>query len=52
MFGIDWDHDGKVETVEDLLTADLLGLLKDDTEDEDFMEDEDFGDDDEAEDDF
>ena len=33
-FGIDWNQDGHVDIVEDLITADMLGLL-DDEENED-----------------
>ena len=39
IFGIDWDHDGQVDIVEDMITADMLGLL-DDEEEADDEEDE------------
>ena len=29
IFGIDWNHDGQVDIAEDMLTADMLGLLDD-----------------------
>ena len=34
IFGIDWNHDGQVDIAEDMITADMLGLL-DDEADED-----------------
>ena len=29
IIGIDWNHDGQVDIVEDMITADALGLLDD-----------------------
>ncbi len=41
IFGIDWNHDGQVDIVEDMITADMLGLLDDEeNEDSDDIEDE------------
>ena len=41
IFGIDWNHDGQVDIVEDMITADVLGLFDDEeNEDSDDIEDE------------
>ncbi len=41
IFGIDWNHDGQVDIVEDMITADVLGLLDDEAnEDSNDIEDE------------
>lgn len=40
IFGIDWNQDGQVDIVEDMITADVLGLFDDEEKDEDHEEDD------------
>ncbi len=40
IFGIDWNQDGQVDIVEDMITADVLGLFDDEGKNEDDGEDD------------
>jgi hypothetical protein len=40
VFGIDWNQDGQVDIVEDMITADVLGLFDEKEKNEDDGEDD------------
>ncbi len=40
IFGIDWNQDGQVDIVEDMITADVLGLFDEEDKNEDDGEDD------------
>lgn len=40
IFGIDWNQDGQVDIVEDMITADVLGLFDEEEKDEDNEEED------------
>ena len=40
IFGVDWNQDGQVDIVEDMITADVLGLFDEEEKNEDDGEDD------------